>query len=229
MRRMVRDTYLVKREVEKGIVMRKAVGWMSFPVIVLLFLMQTTMGLAADLALDNPRTMRFPTVEFNPPDAERLVLENGMVVYLLEDHELPLVTVNATLRTGSWLDPADKVGLAGMTGAVMRTGGSARMFPEEIDEELEQLAATVSIGFAMSAAAGRDNVTEANELTPLLSYVQCQDAQVLPAMRDWLTHVYAVADVAQGYARRAQLPAGGWVVTPQGHPVGGQSVVLHAA
>src|SRR5574340_398827 len=153
MRRMVRDTYLVKREVEKGIVMRKAVGWMSFPVIVLLFLMQTAVGVAADLALDNPRTMRFPTVEFNPPDAERLVLENGMVVYLLEDHELPLVTVNATLRTGSWLDPADKVGLAGMTGAVMRTGGSARMSPEEIDEELEQLAATVSIGFAKESGS----------------------------------------------------------------------------
>ena len=35
-----------------------------------------------------------------------------MVVYLLEDHELPLITVNAMLGTGSWLDPADKVGLA---------------------------------------------------------------------------------------------------------------------
>ena len=65
----------------------------------------------------------FKPVEFSPPDAERVVLDNGMVVYLLEDHELPLVTINATLRTGSWLDPADKVGLAGMTGAVMRTGG----------------------------------------------------------------------------------------------------------
>jgi hypothetical protein len=75
--------------------------------MVLMLLLQATVGLAADLATENPRTMRFPTVEFNPPDAERLVLDNGMVVYLLEDHELPLVTINATLRTGSWLDPAD--------------------------------------------------------------------------------------------------------------------------
>ncbi|MGC3973946.1 MAG: hypothetical protein QM771_06130 [Nitrospira sp.] len=98
---------------------------MSCPVFVLLFLVQASLVMAGDLALDNPRSMRFPTVEFNPPDAERLVLANGMVVYLLEDHELPLVTINATLKTGSWLDPADKVGLAGMTGAAMRTGGSA--------------------------------------------------------------------------------------------------------
>lgn len=66
------------------------------------------------------------------------------------------------------------------------------------------------------------------QLKPLLSYVQCQDAQVLPVMRDWLNGVYAVADIAQGYALRAQLPAGGWFVTPQGHLVGAHSVLFHA-
>ncbi|MGA7748750.1 MAG: chromosome segregation protein SMC, partial [Gallionella sp.] len=65
-------------------------------------------------------------------------------------------------------------------------------------------------------------------LKPLLSYVQCQDEQVLPVMRDWLTHVYAVADVTQGYAQRAHLPAGGWFVTPQGHLIGAHSVIFHA-
>ncbi|MDR4478513.1 MAG: pitrilysin family protein [Nitrospira sp.] len=118
-----------------------------------LCLLQAAVGVAADLAPTDPRTMRFPTVEFNPPEADRVVLGNGMVVYLLEDHELPLVTINATLRTGSWLDPAEKVGLAGMTGAVMRTGGSASMSPDEVDEELEQLAATVSIGFGKESGS----------------------------------------------------------------------------
>ena len=113
--------------------MRTDRGWVSVLAMVFMIVLQATVGLAADLTSNDPRTMRFPTVEFNPPDAERVVLENGMVVYLLEDHELPLVTVNATLRTGSWLDPADKVGLAGMTGAVMRTGGSAAMSPDEVD------------------------------------------------------------------------------------------------
>jgi len=74
---------------------------------------------------------------------------------------------------------------------------------------------------------GQSNV-ESVQLKSLLSYVQCQDAQVLPVMRDWLMHVYAVADVAQGYAQRALLPAGGWFVTPQGHLIGVHSVLFHA-
>jgi len=70
--------------------------------------------------------------------------------------------------------------------------------------------------------------SDSARLKPLLDYVQCQDTQLLPVMRDWLTHVYAVADVAQGYAQRAQLPAGGWFVTPQGHLVGAHSLLFHA-
>ena len=77
------------------------------------------------------------------------------------------------------------------------------------------------------AVNGRDS-NEPAGLKPLLGYVQCQDMQVLPALRDWLTHVYAVADVAQGYALRAQLPIGGWFVTPQGHLIGAHSVLFHA-
>ena len=133
--------------------MLKRTQGISLLTILLLLLTQVAPGLAADLAANDPRAMRFPTVNFNPPDADRVVLENGMVVYLLEDHELPLVTVNATLKTGSWLDPPEKVGLAGMTGAVMRTGGSTGMSPEEVDEELEQLAANVSISFAKESGS----------------------------------------------------------------------------
>lgn len=82
---------------------------------------------------------------------------------------------------------------------------------------------------AMYAASGNaPNDTDPAQLKTLLSYVQCQDPQVLPVLRDWLSHVYAVADVAQGYAQRAQLPAGGWFVTPQGHLIGAHSVLFHA-
>jgi predicted Zn-dependent peptidase len=105
-----------------------------------------SVSFAADVTLADPRQMQFPTVEFNPPEPERMVLENGLVVYLLEDHELPLVTVSAIMKTGAWLDSSDKVGVAALTGVVMRTGGSARMSAEAVDEELEQLAASLTIG-----------------------------------------------------------------------------------
>ena len=80
--------------------------------------------------------------------------------------------------------------------------------------------------FASSGNGYSDN--ESTQLKSLLSYVQCHDMQVLPVMRDWLTNIYAIADVAQGYAQREQLPLGGWFVTPQGHLIGAHSVLFHA-
>ena len=96
----------------------------------------------------DPRTMTFPPLSFEIPRAERVQLKNGMVVYLLENHELPLVNVSAYVKTGSIYEPADKVGLAGITGAVMRSGGSQDIPPEKLDAELEFMASSIetSIG-----------------------------------------------------------------------------------
>lgn len=108
---------------------------------------------AGEPVLGDPRTMTFQPVEFSPPEPERVILENGMVVYLLEDHELPLVSVTITMRTGSWLDPIDKIGLASMTGAVMRTGGGGGLSAEQVDAELEQFAGDVSIGIGRQSGS----------------------------------------------------------------------------
>ena len=97
-------------------------------------------------ATGDPRTMKFDPVTFTVPEVERVVLENGIIVYLLPDPELPLVTVSALIRTGAIYQPADKVGLAGLTGTVMRTGGTAHLTGDQVDEELEFLAANVSMG-----------------------------------------------------------------------------------
>src|SRR5262245_20983640 len=110
-------------------------------------------GCSGNLALGDPRQMTFPPVEFTPPEPDRVVLENGMVVYLLEDHELPLVSVTATMRTGSWLDPAEKIGLASLTGSVMRTGGGGSLSSKQIDEELEQFAGEVNISIGRQSGS----------------------------------------------------------------------------
>ncbi len=94
----------------------------------------------------DPRAMRFETVDFKPPEPDRVVLENGMVVYLLEDHELPLITITATMQTGSWLEPAEKIGLAGLVGHTMRTGGTGTTQAAQVDEQLERLAAVITVG-----------------------------------------------------------------------------------
>ncbi|HJS65875.1 MAG TPA: pitrilysin family protein [Nitrospiraceae bacterium] len=108
---------------------------------------------AGSPALGDPRQMTFKPVEFTPPEPDRVVLENGMVVYLLEDHELPLISINATMRTGGWLDPAGKVGLASLTGSVMRVGGGAGLSAEQVDEELEQFAGDLSISIGRQSGS----------------------------------------------------------------------------
>jgi len=77
------------------------------------------------------------------PDVATFTMPNGMKLYLVENHELPLVRGSALVRTGNLFDPADKVGLATITGEVMRTGGTEDKTGDRLDEQLENIAASV--------------------------------------------------------------------------------------
>jgi zinc protease len=94
----------------------------------------------------HPAELDFPTLEFEVPRAEgfRHQLANGVPVYVVEDHALPLVDVRIQLRIGSFLEPAGKVGLAGLTGSLMRRGGTESLTPEALDERADFLAADIS-------------------------------------------------------------------------------------
>jgi predicted Zn-dependent peptidase len=97
--------------------------------------------------------LHFNPLEFTPPKAQRKVLSNGMVLYLLEDHDLPIVNITSTIRTGAIYEPAEKAGLASLTGHVMRSGGTTTRSVEKINEELEYMAASVE------TAIGREEGT----------------------------------------------------------------------
>ena len=84
-----------------------------------------------------------PLAEVKLPKYERYELKNGMVVYLMEDHQLPLVSGSIMIRTGDRWEPASQVGLAGLVGSVMRTGGTKQHSPDQINQILEQRAAGV--------------------------------------------------------------------------------------
>jgi predicted Zn-dependent peptidase len=93
----------------------------------------------------NPDKLIYPPLQFNPPQAKRMSLYSGMILYMLEDHELPLVNIHIVMRTGSFFDPEGKEGLAELTGAVMKTGGTEIMTGRDIDEELESLAINIDV------------------------------------------------------------------------------------
>ncbi|MFB6248409.1 MAG: insulinase family protein [Salinibacter sp.] len=103
----------------------------------------------------NVENLTYPPLrDFEVPEPRRLELENGMVVFLLEDHELPQVNAVARIGVGSVYEPAQKRGLASITGTVMRTGGTATLPPDSLNQALENIGATVetSIGETSGSA-----------------------------------------------------------------------------
>jgi predicted Zn-dependent peptidase len=77
-------------------------------------------------------------------EAKTFRLKNGIEVYFLEDARLPLVTVRAVVRTGAIWEPAEKLGVADLTGRMMRSGGTTARTSDEVDDELDFLAARLS-------------------------------------------------------------------------------------
>ena len=84
-----------------------------------------------------------PLPDFHPQVPKRIVLPNGMVIFLQEDHELPLIDGVARIRGGSRSEPAAKTGLVDLYGEVWRTGGTKTQTGDQLDDYLEIRAAKV--------------------------------------------------------------------------------------
>src|SRR5450432_223806 len=87
-----------------------------------------------------------PLPAFKPQQPKRIQLSNGMVIFLQEDHELPLIDGTARIRGGSINEPADKTGLIDIYGEVWRTGGTKTQTGDQLDDFLEVRAAKVETG-----------------------------------------------------------------------------------
>ncbi len=111
-----------------------------------------------------------PLPEFEVPEPTRVELANGMVLILVEDHELPLIDAFVRIRTGARLEAAEKVGVAGLVGAVLRTGGTMSMTGPEIDRLLENRAASIETGIGVDSgsAAASSLVEDFPEVLELL-------------------------------------------------------------
>ena len=101
--------------------------------------------------------LTFEPITFKPPVPEKRMLSNGMTLYLIEDHELPLFNINGLIKTGDIYEPKDKVGLSSIFASVMRTGGTVSREPDALNEELESMAAAVEVG--MSREYGTFNLS----------------------------------------------------------------------
>jgi len=87
-----------------------------------------------------------PLHPFTPQQPRRVTLPNGLVLFLQEDHEIPLIEGTIRIRGGAREEPAEKTGLVGIYGRSWRTGGTKARTGDELDDFLEARAARVETG-----------------------------------------------------------------------------------
>jgi zinc protease len=102
----------------------------------LAFVSLSTIGLASEVKL---------------PPMEEKILDNGLTVVAIENHELPTVSMSMIIRSGSAFDPAGKAGLANFTADMLRKGTKNRT-AVQISEEID------FVGGNLGASADRDAV-----------------------------------------------------------------------
>lgn len=130
---------------------------------------------AADIAIPkHPRELKFSQLSYTPPKPAdyRHKLSNGAVVFLVEDHDFPLVNISVAVRTGQYLEPTGKTGLASLTGSQIRSGGTQSKPPAQFDEEAAFLAANLSSGIGDVEGSASLNSLKSNLDQSLALFVE---------------------------------------------------------
>ncbi len=119
----------------------------------------------ANVKLVNPYTPEFeaaqawrktkpapgPEPTLHLPIPQTFTLDNGLKVYLVENHTLPLLSARLVLRTGSVDEPADKSGLATLTAEIMGDGTVSRNL-KQLATDSERIGAGIGTGASMDTA-----------------------------------------------------------------------------
>jgi zinc protease len=126
-----------------------------------------------------------------PVLGERFVLANGLVCLFSRQSDLPLVTVDLTIKAGALFDPPAKPGLANMTASLLRYGTKTKT-AQQVAEEIDLL------GAALNTSAGRDAATV--KLTILKKDLR----QGLAILQDVLLRPRFAASDLQSLAKRFQ-------------------------
>jgi predicted Zn-dependent peptidase len=115
--------------------------------IVLLAALVAPVARAGELPIpSHPRDLRYAERPFEPPKAEdhRVVLENGLVCYLVADRSVPVLHAELRLRAGELWLPKNKRGLAKLAGRLLRDGGSGELDAAALDRRLDAIAAEIA-------------------------------------------------------------------------------------
>lgn len=85
---------------------------------------------------------------------KKLTLKNGMTVLLMEQHKVPLVSLNYIVRSGAVTDPVGKEGVASLTAGLLRKGTKTRT-ADQISESLDFIGASYAASASLDYSSGR--------------------------------------------------------------------------
>ncbi|MBN1350548.1 insulinase family protein [candidate division KSB1 bacterium] len=114
------------------------------------------------------------TSTFKLPEYEKFTLKNGLTVYLMEQHEVPLIYLSAVFPAGAVKD-GDRYGLAALTADGLLFGTS-KFTKKQIEETLDFLGASYSTSASQEAA----------EVD--MSFVNKDLDQILPILKEIIVH-----------------------------------------
>ena len=107
-------------------------------------LAQAPAPLPEALAQD-PRALTYPPLEHTPPEPDVRTWDNGLVLYLMEDHELPLVDAAVIVGLGRRDDPPGRAGAVELLGRTLRRGGAGDRDGDAFEAAAEQRAIELDV------------------------------------------------------------------------------------
>ena len=150
--------------------------------------------------------IRFPEFKYLPPHPKdyRVVLDRGVVAYLVPDSTLALIQMSVFFGHPNLPKQPSQVASLNLYSAMLKTGGTARFTPEQLEDSLEFVAATLGAGLSdYQSELGLDALRkDANALFDLLPEVALQprlDAEAFKVQkRTYLENIKHRYDTPKG-------------------------------
>jgi zinc protease len=175
------------------------------PVVAALLLLATPWAaLSQPVPTDWKQIAKPPLRAFQPVSPRRIALGNGMVIFLQEDRELPLIQATLRIRGGSREEDAAKVGLVSIFGQAWRTGGTRKRTGDQLDDYLEARAARVETAGGLDSTTVSLNCLKENFADAFDVFLELlREPELRPDKID-----LAVRQLHTGIARRNDNPQG---------------------
>jgi len=182
---------------------------LSSSVFGLLILILSLTPIAAQQAPDRSKApVPGPAPALKVPQIQKRTLANGLPVWIVEMHEVPVVDVMLIVKSGTAADPTGKYGLASFTAAMLDEGAGSRD-ALTLADAVDFLGATLSTGSSFDASSVRLHtpVARLDAALPLMADVALRptfaDTEVERLRKERLTNFLQMRDSVSSIASAA--------------------------